>query len=88
MDMLEFFAREYKEDEWNKYVKCFDKLNIYIEKVPQDIVDVVLTILGNDEGYNWLHAPLHKFDGRNALDLLKTQKGERALKAYIMRLPN
>lgn len=88
MDMLEFFAGEYKEEEWNKYAKCFDKLNIYIEGIPQDIVDVVLTILGSDVGYNWLYAPLHKFDGKNALDLLKTPKGERALKAYIMRLPN
>lgn len=88
MDMLEFFANEYKDEEWNKYIKCFDKLNISMEEVPQDIVDVVLTILGSDVGYNWLHTPLRKFDGKKALDLLKTPKGEKALKAYIMRLPN
>lgn len=88
MDMLEFFAGEYKEEEWNKYANCFDELNIHIEGVPQDIVDVVLTILGSDVGYNWLYTPLHKFDGKSALDLLKTPKGERALKAFIMRIPN
>lgn len=88
MDMFEFFASEYKEEEWNKYAKCFDKLNVYIEGVQQDIVDAVLAILGSDEGYNLLHTPLHKFLGKSALDLVKTIKGERALKAYIMRLPN
>ena len=88
MDMLEFFAEEYKEEEWNKYSDCFDELNMHIEGVPQDIVDAVLTILGSDVGYNWLYTPLHNFDGKSALDLLKTPKGERALKAFIMRLPN
>lgn len=88
MDMLKFFANEYEEDKWDKYVSCFAELNIHIEGVPHDIVTAVLTILGNEAGYNWLHMPLHKFNGRSALDLLKTSEGERALKAFIMRLPN
>lgn len=88
MDMLEFFENEYKEEKWNKFVSCFDELDIHIEGVPQNVVNAVLTILGNDAGYNWLHTPLHKFNGRSALDLIKTPKGEKALKAFIMRLPN
>ncbi len=86
--MLDFFADEYKEEEWNEYANCFNEVNMHIEGVPQDIVNAVMTILGNDSGYNWLHTPLYKFDGRSALDLLETSKGERALKAFIMRLPN
>lgn len=88
MDMIKFFANEYEEDDWNTYVNCFDKLNISIEGIPQDIVNVVLTILGDDAGYRWIHTPLNKFNGKNALDLLKTSEGEKALKAFIMRLPN
>lgn len=86
MDMLEFFADEYKENNWNDYANCFDELDIQIEGVPQDIVNAVLTVLGA-EGYDWLHRPLNQFNGKSALDLLKTHKGEKALKAFIMRLP-
>lgn len=88
MDMLDFFADEYNEENWTEYANCFDELNIQIDGIPQDIVNVVLAILGNDTGYDWLHTPFHQFNGKNALDLLKTKKGEQALKAFIMRLPN
>lgn len=89
MDMIEFFSNEYKEEDWNIYVGCFDELNIHIEEIPQDIVNAVLTVLGEETGYNWLcNTQLNKFDGKTALELLKTPKGEKALKAFIMRLPN
>lgn len=87
MDMIEFFADVYKEENWTAYAKYFDNVNIYIDGIPQDIVNAVVGLLGDDTGYNWLHTPLHQFNGKNALDLLKTKKGERALKAFIMRLP-
>lgn len=86
--MVDFFSNEYNEEQWNQYIKCFNESNIHIEGVPQDIVNAVVTILGDEVGCKWLHTPLHKFNGQNALDLLKTSKGERALKAFIMRLPN
>lgn len=85
--MLEFFADEYNEENWIRYANCFNELNIHIEGIPQDIVNAVLTVLGNKTGYDWLHTPLRQFNGKNAFDLLKTEKGERALKAFIMRLP-
>ena len=83
--MIEFFADEYKEENWTAYANNFDEVNIHIEGIQQDIVNAVVGLLGDDTGYNWLHAPL--INGKNALDLLKTKKGEQALKAFIMRLP-
>ena len=56
--------------------------------MPQEIVNAIFTILGDAIGYDWLHKPLHNFDGKSAVELLKTEKGEKALKAFIMRLPN
>ncbi|MDE7330793.1 MAG: DUF2384 domain-containing protein [Lachnospiraceae bacterium] len=88
MDMLDFFAGEYNDIEWNEYANCFNELNIHVTGIPQDIVNAIYTILGRDAGYKWLHAPLQKFNNRNAVDLLKTEKGEKALKAFIMRFPN
>jgi len=88
MDMLEMFFSEYEDESWNRYASCFEKLNTQIEGVPQDIVNAVLTILGETEGYDWLHTPLRKFEGKSAVELAKTEKGQKALKAFIMRLPN
>ncbi len=87
MDMVDFFSNEYNEEQWINYTRCFKESNIYIEGIPQDIVNAVVTILGDDVGYKWLCTPFQKFNGKNALDLLETPKGERALKAFIMRLP-
>lgn len=86
--MIDFLANEYNEDGWNVFANCFEDLNIRIEGIPQDIVNSVLTILGSEDGYNWLHKPLHKFNGKSAIELLKTSEGNKALKAFIMRLPN
>ena len=79
---------EYEEEAWNRYASCFEDVNIQIDGVPQEIVNVIFTILGDVTGYDWLHKPLHKFGGKSAVELLKTEKGEKALKAFIMRLPN
>lgn len=87
-DMLEMFFYEYEEEAWNRFANCFENVNVQVDGVPQEIVNVVFTILGNVTGYDWLHTPLHKFNGKSAVELVKTEKGEKALKAFIMRLPN
>ena len=88
MNMIDFYAEEYDETNWNEFSKCFKKADIDIPEIPQDIICAVLGILGKETGYMWLHTSLQKFGDKNALELLKTPKGEKALKAYIMRLPN
>ena len=88
MDMLEMFFNEYEEEKWNRYASCFEDANTQIDDVPQEILNAIFTILGDVDGCNWLHTPIHKFNGKSAVELLKTEKGEKALKAFIMRLPN
>lgn len=88
MDMIDMFFNEYEEETWNRYASCFEDVNAQIDGVPQEIVNAVFTILGDVTGYDWLYTPLHKFNGKSAIELVKTEKGEKALKAFIMRLPN
>ncbi len=88
MDMLEMFFSEYEEETWNRYASCFENVSTQIYGVPQEIVNAIFTILGDKVGYDWMYTPLHKFNGKSAVELLKTEKGEKALKAFIMRLPN
>lgn len=85
--MIDFFANEYNEKTWNGYVKNFENLDIKIDDIPKDIVNVLCEILGYNTAYKWLHSPLNKFEGMNASELLKIPKGEKALKAFIMRMP-
>lgn len=86
--MIDILSNEYSEENWIEYARCFEESDIYIKGIPQDIINAVVTILGDEVGYNWLHSPFHKLGGKNAIELLKTPKGEKALKAFIMRLPN
>lgn len=86
--MIDILSNEYNEDNWIEYARCFEEADIHIKGIPQDIINAVVTILGAEVGYNWLRSPVHKLGGKNAIELLKTPKGEKALKAFIMRLPN
>lgn len=88
MDELVFFANEYIEEDWKAYAKCFNNVNITIDGIPQDIVNAVLTVLGSATGLNWLKSPLSAFNGQTVSELVLTENGEKAIKAYIMRLPN
>lgn len=87
MDMIGFFFKEYNDDDWIGFASCFDKVDIIIKGVPQDVLNVIYSIIGGN-CRDWLITPLEKFDGKTALDLLSSDKGEKALKAFIMRMPN
>ena len=86
MDMLEMFFYEYEEEAWNKYASCFEDVNTQIDGVPQEIVNAIFTILGDATGYDWLHKPLHKFGGKSAVELLKTEKGVLEKICMILQL--
>ena len=87
MNMIDFFFEEYNDDDWKDFVNCFEDADVCIMGVPQDIINVIYSLIG-ENGEVWLNIPRHKFDGKTALDLLLSEKGEKALKAFIMRMPN
>lgn len=84
MDMIDFFAKEYNENDWKKYSECFHKADIKVDGVSQDVVNPVICLTGSIE---WLHTPLTVFDGKTAVELEQTETGRKALRAFIMRLP-
>lgn len=81
---------DYKIHEGKNFVGRGDEMDIQIlgDNEINRRNHAIFTILGDATGYDWLHKPLHKFGGKSAVELLKTEKGEKALKAFIMRLPN
>jgi hypothetical protein len=88
MDNFDFFVKEYKNNNWNAYMKNVKPSGVKVKGVPQDIVDAVVHVLGRN-GVEWLQKPLtNQFDGKTAKEVLQMRNGEKALKALIMRLPS
>ncbi len=78
--MIEFFADVYKEENWTAYANCFENVNIHIDGIPQDIVNAVVGLLGDDTGYNWLHTPLHQF--KKCIRFVKNKKRRASIKSF------
>ena len=88
MDNFAFFVKEYKNNNWNAFMKNVKPSGVKVKGVPQDIVDAVVHVLGRN-GMKWLQRPLtNQFDGKTAKEVLQMRNGEKALKALIMRLPS
>ena len=86
MDVLfDILVKEFNKSSWEKLAKSCRKSKTKVKGIPQEIVDVVSFILGENEAEEWLRRL--KIDGKSAIELSKTQNGEKALKAFIMRLP-
>ena len=88
MDNFDFLVKQYKNNNWNAYMKNVKPSGVKVKGVPQDIVDAVVHVLGRN-GVEWLQRPLtNQFDGKTAKEVLQMRNGEKALKALIMRLPS
>jgi len=87
-DKITFFSREYNEEHWKAYAASFAETDTHIAHIPQDIVNAVVGLLGSEAGVKWLtDTPLTQLNGMKAADILQMPSGEKALKAFIMRLP-
>ena len=88
MDNFDFYVKQYKNNNWNAFMKNVKPSGVKVKGVPQDIVDAVVHVLGCG-GVEWLQRPLtSQFDGKTAKEVLQMRDGEKALKALIMRLPS
>ena len=88
MDNFDFLVKQYKNNNWNAFMKNVKPSGVKVKGVPQDIVDAVVHVLGRN-GVEWLQRPLtNQFDGKTAKEVLQMRNGEKALKALIMRLPS
>lgn len=87
MNSIDFLSKEYNEKSWIEYASICNDNRCIVDGIPQDIVNVVLDVLGNEMGYDWLQRPISVFEGKTVKELIQTSNGEKALKAFIMRLP-
>ena len=88
MDPIDSLAMQFNEEDWNEFVKTVKPSKLKVEGIPQDIVNVLVFKIGfEDEAKEWLQTPFPNFNNKTALELLKTEKGTKALKQFILRIP-
>ena len=88
---IEFYFNEYDEKDWRCFAQCFNEVEIpndIIGKIPNDVLYVLVGLLGIESMKKWITTELKQLDCNTALALAKTDKGLKALKALIMRIPN
>ena len=86
LDDIDVMAAQFNEETWNKFAKTVEPSELKVEGIPQDIVDVLVFKIGL-QAKEWLKRHLTAFNGKTAKDLLATEKGTKALKLFILRIP-
>lgn len=85
-ELIDILVREYNDETWNKFAKSVEPAEFKIEGIPQDIVNVLVFKI-DSEAKEWLQTPFSMFNNQTAVELLKTEKGTKALKQFILRIP-
>ena len=87
----EFFESDYDEVGWKQYSNNFNSIDIpdELKKIlPEDVIKPLIFILGRECTYKWIHMKINSIDNRTPIELSNTINGLKALKAFIMRMPN
>jgi uncharacterized protein (DUF2384 family) len=84
-------ANAYNDVYWNRFAASFPKVKnetIKIANIPDDIFSALVGILGESFIEDWLNKELKLLDNNKAIDLLKSETGRKALKMFILSMPN
>jgi hypothetical protein len=79
----------YNERYWKNYSSLYNKyldIDKSFDKIPNDITNTIVGILGEESAKKWIHIKLKAFN-MSAVELVKTEKGTKALKAFLLRMP-
>lgn len=87
---IDLLANAYDEKIWGNFVKCFPSINKNekFKDIPNDLLNVLVGILGESGVEYWLNTELELLENSKGIDLLKYEKGTRALKMFLLNMPN
>lgn len=89
-EKIKFFANEYNERAWKRYVNDFEKIDVsqdLLDVLPEDVLRPLIYLLGEDYTKKWINMKFENLDNQTPIELAKTKEGRMALKAFIMRIP-
>jgi len=88
---IDFFAGIFNEVSWKKYCDNFLDTVVpldLLEELPIDILQPLVYMLGDEYTYKWIKMEIKAIDNFTPIELSCSDKGIKALKAFIMRMPN
>ena len=84
-------ANAYDETIWSNFSKCFPEVTVNTDNLgllPKDILNVLIELLGIEQTKEWIRKKLNALDNNSAIELLSSDIGTKALKMFILSMPN
>jgi len=91
MSKIEFYVQEFNEKNWQRFSSCFkeqEDIDSEFRKIPTDIFKTIVGLLGEESGKNWCKRNLNQLDSKTVFELVDSEQGIKALKAFLLRMPN
>jgi hypothetical protein len=88
-DFIIKLAKAYTEELWTDFANLFPKVdtdNAILKEMPNDVVNVLVGLLGIDQVKEWVCIPLKRLDNQIIKDLIKTDTGLKAAKMFILSM--
>ncbi len=88
---IDLLANAYNEKLWSNFEQCFPRIKqktSVMMGIPDDILAALVAILGENSIEQWLNTELKLLDNNKAIDLMKSEKDIKALKMFILSMPN
>ena len=84
-------VKAYSDEMWNRFANCFKTIEVQddiLRNVPQDIVNVIVGLLGYEQAKKWVLEVIPDLDNYSVIDLIANEKGVKVVKMFILSMPN
>ena len=84
-------ADAYNVEMWNKFANCFKSVEVQddiLKKVPQDIVNVIVGLLGYEQAKKWVLEEISDLDNHSVINLVANETGIKAVRMFVLTMPN
>jgi hypothetical protein len=91
MEEIKQLADAYNAEMWNKFANCFKTIEVQddiLKKVPQDIVNVIVGLLGYEQAKRWVLEEIPDLDNCSVINLIVSETGVKAVKMFVLSMPN
>ncbi|OPZ90496.1 MAG: hypothetical protein BWY74_02308 [Firmicutes bacterium ADurb.Bin419] len=84
-------ADAYNVEMWNNFANCFKVVEVQgdiLKKVPQDIVNVIVGLLGYEQAKRWVLEEIPDLDNYSVINLVANETGIKAVRMFVLTMPN
>lgn len=85
------FSNAYKDEFWNKFIKCFPRTvpqNKALSTIPEDVLASLIGLIGEEQIERWINCEIEDLDNIRPIDLIESEEGLKALKMFILSMPS